>query len=47
MTTMVDTYGKVDEDDIKAKLDAIKCEPKQRVQKYYDYLNKFFLHGKW
>jgi len=25
------TYGKVDEDDIKAKLDVIKCEPKKRV----------------
>ncbi len=39
-------YGDVDADDIKMKLDAIKQEPRERVQKYFERLNKLFQRGK-
>jgi hypothetical protein len=35
----------VDVDDIRIKLDAIKQEPQERVQKYYERLNKLFQRG--
>jgi hypothetical protein len=35
-------YGIIDVNDIKFKLDAIKQEPKERVQKYYERLDKLF-----
>jgi hypothetical protein len=38
-------YGNVDVDDIWFKLDAIKQEPKERVQKYYQRLDKLFQWG--
>jgi hypothetical protein len=41
----VQKYGDVDVDDIRMKLDAIKQEPKERVQKYYERLDKLFQKG--
>jgi hypothetical protein len=35
-------YGIVDNDDIRAKLDAIKQEPRERVQRYFERLDRFF-----
>ncbi len=45
-TLMVQKYGNVDVDDIRMKLDAIKQEPKERVQKYFERLDKLFRKGK-
>jgi len=42
---IVQKYGNVDVDDIWIKLDAIKQEPKERVKKYYERLNKLFQWG--
>jgi len=39
-------YGDVDANDIRMKLDAIKQEPKERVQKYFERLNKLFQRGR-
>ncbi len=39
-------YGDVDADDIRMKLDAIKQEPKEKVQKYFEHLNKLFQKGR-
>jgi hypothetical protein len=39
-------YGNVDDDDIRAKLDAIKQEPRERVQRYFEQLDRFFQKGK-
>jgi len=38
----VQKYGNVDTDDIRMRLDAIKQEPKERVQKYFERLDKLF-----
>ncbi len=43
---IVQKYGNVDVDDIKMKLDAIKQEPKERVQKYFERLDKLFQRGR-
>ncbi len=43
---IVQKYGDVDADDIRMKLDAIKQEPKERVQKYFERLNKLFQRGR-
>jgi len=43
---IVQKYGNVDTDDIRMKLDAIKQEPKERVHKYFERLDKMFQHGK-
>jgi len=43
---IVQKYGDVDADDIQMKLDAIKQEPKERVQKYFERLDKLFQRGK-
>jgi hypothetical protein len=43
---IVQKYGDVDADDIMMKLDAIKQEPKERVQKYFECLDKLFQRGK-
>ncbi len=43
---IVQKYGDVDVDDIRMKLDAIKQEPKERVQKYFERLNKLFQRGR-
>jgi uncharacterized protein YutE (UPF0331/DUF86 family) len=45
-TLIVQKYGDVDVDDIKMKLDAIKQEPKERVQKYFERLDKLFQKGR-
>jgi hypothetical protein len=42
----VQKYGNVDADDIRMKLDVIKQKPKERVQKYFERLNKLFQRGK-
>jgi predicted component of viral defense system (DUF524 family) len=42
---MVQKYGNVDADDIQMKMDAIKQEPKERVQKYFERLDKLFRKG--
>ncbi len=39
-------YGHVDDDDIRMKLDAIKQEPRGRVQKYFKRLDKLFQRGR-
>jgi hypothetical protein len=39
-------YGNVDDGDIRAKLDAIKQEPRERVQRYFERLDRFFRKGK-
>ncbi len=39
-------YGRIDDDDIRMKLDAIKQEPKERVQKYFERLDKLFQKGR-
>jgi len=44
-TLIVQKYGDVDANDIKMKLDAIKLEPKERVQKYFERLDKLFQRG--
>jgi len=45
-TLIVQKYGDVDADDIRMKLDAIKQKPKERVQKYFECLDKLFQRGK-
>ncbi len=45
-TLIVQKYGDVDADDIRMKLDAIKQEPKERVQKYFERLDKLFQKGR-
>jgi predicted component of viral defense system (DUF524 family) len=42
----VQKYGNIDADDIRMKLDAIKQEPKERVQKYFERLDKLFQRGR-
>ncbi len=39
-------YGDIDDDDVKMKLDAIKQEPKERVQKYFEHFDKLFQRGR-
>jgi hypothetical protein len=39
-------YGNVDMDDIRMKLDVIKQEPKERVQRYFERMEKLFQRGK-
>jgi hypothetical protein len=43
---MVQKYGNVDADDIRMRMDAIKQEPRERVQKYFERLDKLFWKGK-
>jgi len=45
-TLIVQKYGNVDIDDIRMKLDAIKQEPKERVQKYLERLDRLFQRGR-
>jgi len=42
---IVQKYGNVDADDIRMKLDAIKQEHKETVQKYFECLDKLFQRG--
>jgi len=43
---MVQKYGNIDADDIRMRMDTIKQEPKERVQKYFERLDKLFRKGK-
>jgi hypothetical protein len=45
-TLIVQKYRNVDADDIRMKLDAIKQEPKEKVQKYFERLDKLFRKGR-
>ncbi len=45
-TLILQKYGNVDSDDIRMRLNVIKQEPKERVQKYYERLDKLFQRGK-
>ncbi|CAK9236260.1 unnamed protein product [Sphagnum troendelagicum] len=45
-TVILQKYGNVDDDDIRAKLDAIRQEPRERVQRYFERLDRFFQKGK-
>jgi hypothetical protein len=42
---MVQKYGNIDAVDIRMKLDAIKQEPRERVQKYFERQDKLFRKG--
>ncbi len=44
-TLMVQKYGNIDADDIRIKMDAVKQEPRERVQKYFERLDKLFRKG--
>ncbi|CAK9216046.1 unnamed protein product [Sphagnum troendelagicum] len=41
-TLMIQKYGNINADDIRMKLDAIKQEPREWVQKYFERLDKLF-----
>ncbi len=41
-TSILQKYGNMDDDDIKAKLDAIKQESRERVQRYFERLDRLF-----
>jgi len=43
---IVQKYGNVDTDDVRMRLDVIKQEPKEWLQKYYERLDKLFQRGK-
>jgi hypothetical protein len=43
---IVQKYGNVDTNDIRIRLDAIKQEPKERVQKYFERLDKLLQRGR-
>jgi hypothetical protein len=45
-TLIVQKYGNVDADDIRMKFDAVKQEPKERLQKYFERLDKLFQKGR-
>jgi hypothetical protein len=45
-TLIVQKYGNIDTDDIRMRMDTIKQEPKERVQKYFERLDKLFRKGK-
>jgi hypothetical protein len=45
-TLIVQKYGDIDANDIMMKFDVIKQEPKERVQKYFERLDKLFQKGK-
>jgi hypothetical protein len=45
-TLIVQKYGNVDVDDIRMRLNAIKQESKERVQKYFEWFDKLFQRGR-
>jgi len=45
-TLIVQKYENVDAVDIQVKLDAIKQEPRERVQKYFERLDRLFQRGR-
>jgi hypothetical protein len=44
-TLMIQKYGNINADDIRMKMDAVKQEPRERVQKYFERLDKLFRKG--
>jgi len=44
-TLMIQKYGNIDADDIGMRMDAIKQEPRERVQRYFERLDKLFRKG--
>ncbi len=44
-TLMIQKYGNIDADDIRMRMDAIKQEPRERVQRYFECLDKLFRKG--
>ncbi len=44
-TLIVQKYGGIDADNIRMKMDAVKQEPKERVQRYFERLDKLFRKG--
>ncbi|CAK9882632.1 unnamed protein product [Sphagnum jensenii] len=45
-TSILQKYGNVDDDDIRAKLDAIRQEPKEWVLRYFERLDRLFRKGR-
>jgi hypothetical protein len=45
-TAIVQKFGDVDVDEIRVKLDVIKQEPKEQVEKYFERLDKLFQRGR-
>jgi hypothetical protein len=45
-TLIVQKYGDGDADDIRMKFDGIKQEPRERVQKYFERLDRLFQRGR-
>jgi hypothetical protein len=45
-TTIIQKFGDVDVDEICVKLDAIKHEPRERVEMYFERLDKLFQRGR-
>ncbi len=43
---MVQKYGNINADGIRMRMDTIKQEPKEKVQKYFERLDKLFRKGK-
>lgn len=43
---LIEKFGQYDAVEVKGKLDAIKQEPRQRVQAYYDRLERWFDKGR-
>ncbi len=41
-TLIIQKYGGIDADDIRMKMDVVKQEPKERVRKYFEQLDKLF-----
>jgi len=45
-TLILQKYGTVDVDDIRVKLDAIKQKPRERVQRYFERMDRLFQRGR-
>jgi len=45
-TLILQKYGNVDDDNIRAKLDAIRQEPRERVRRYFERLDRLFRKGR-
>jgi hypothetical protein len=44
-TLIIQKYGGIDADNIRMKMDAVKQEPKERVRKYFERLDRLFRKG--
>jgi hypothetical protein len=45
-TVIIHKFGDVDADEICVKLDVIKQEPRERVEKFFERLDKLFQRGR-